>query len=131
MEDGHGNVGEQIPVEISDGEPSAWEMLSDKMQAESTDKGISTEISPLRTAGVVIGDNCGSGKRVAGMTVTSPFFCNVAPPQRMDWDIGLAVVDISLISDPAHSTAIPCSGLLSGGLGNVVAKVGYCDASKS
>ena len=130
MEEGHGNVGEQIPVENSDGDPSGCEIRSDKMQAASTDEGSSAEISPLRTAGVVIRDNCGSEKIVAGMAVTSPLFCKVALPRRIDWGIGLVMVEISLVSNPAHGAAISCSGLLSGGLGNVVAKVGHYNASE-
>ena len=49
------------------------------MQAEPTNEGSSTGIPPLRMAGVVIGDNCGSEKMAAGMTVTSSLFRKVAP----------------------------------------------------
>jgi hypothetical protein len=82
--------------------------------------------------GVVIGDNCGS-KIAAGMAVNSPLFCKVAPPRRMDWGIGSAVVRISLVvSDSSgHGVAISCSGLASGGPGNVIAKVGHFEASKT
>src|SRR5438445_13061995 len=99
------------------------------MQVESTDEGSSTGISPLRMAGVVIGDNCGSEK-VAGMTVTSPLFCKVAPPLRMGWVIGIAVVEILPISAPTHGAAISCPGSLSAGLDNVVSKGRHCEASK-
>ena len=82
-------------------------------------------------AGVVIGDNCGPEKKVAGMAVSSPLFCKVAPPLRMDWGIGLAVVETSVMSDSAHGAAISCSGLFSEGSGFVVAQVGHRDASST
>jgi hypothetical protein len=80
-------------------------------------------------AGVVIGDDRGPEEIVTGVTVISPLFCKVAPPLRMDWGIGLAVVEILLMSDSTHGAAI--SGLLSGDLGNVVAKEGHCDTSRT
>ena len=82
-------------------------------------------------AGVWIGDDCGPEKIASVTTVTSPRFGKVAPPLRMDWGTGLAVVEILLMSDPSHGAAISCTWLLSGGLGNVVAKVGHYDASKT
>ena len=82
------------------------------MQAESMDEGSSTGISLPRMAGVVVGDSCGS-KIVAGMAVISPLFCKVTPSLMMDWGIGYAVVETSLMSDSAHGAAISCSGLFS------------------
>lgn len=86
------------------------------------DEESSTGISLLRMAGVVIGDNCGSEKIVAGMAVTSERLCRVSPLLGMGCGIGLAADEISPMSDPIHGAAIS---------GGIVAKVGHWDTSKT
>ena len=79
------------------------------MMEESAREVTFTGVSPPRMADIGICDGCGSKKITAGATVTSLLLSEVASSLRLDWGIGLEMVEISVMPDSVHGAAISSS----------------------